>query len=217
VSGPMTSATPESAVPPPSTTPVEEGATGAATEGGAAVQHEVAAPSRWRTAGLVALGMLIVFYGMLVISLRPAALAGVAVLAGFALIAGGVAQIALAGELERRWRWLAYLGGAIGVVAGVAAFAWPALTLVVLAVLTAWTLVVNGVFRIVGSVSDRARELWWLGLLAGAVELVLGLWAVAAPGRELLLLINLIGIYLIIAGLDTAVSALRDRRPPELR
>jgi hypothetical protein len=63
---------------------------------------------------LVALGLLIVFYGMLVISLRPAALAGVAALAGIALIAGGIAQIALAGELERWWRWLGYLGGLIG-------------------------------------------------------------------------------------------------------
>jgi uncharacterized membrane protein HdeD (DUF308 family) len=46
---------------------------------------------------------------------------------------------------------------------------------------------------------------------------MLGLWAVAAPGRELLLMVNLIGIYLIIAGLDTAVSALHDRRLPDLR
>ncbi|WP_170309237.1 DUF308 domain-containing protein [Pseudonocardia hierapolitana] len=212
MSGPMASATPESAAA-PSAPPVADGATAAV----GTAQPEVARQSRWRTVGVVALGLLIVFYGMLVISLRPAALAGVAVLAGIALIAGGVAQIALAGELERRWRWLGYLGGLVGVAAGVAAFAWPALTLAVLAVLTAWSLVVNGVFRIVGSVADRDRELWWVGLLAGAVELVLGSWAVAAPGRELLLMVNLIGIYVIIAGLDTAVSALRDRRLPDLR
>lgn len=108
MSSPMTSATPESAAA-PSAPPVADGA----TAGVGTAQPEVARRSSWRTVGLVALGLLIVFYGTLVISLRPAAVAGVAVL-------------------------------------------------------TAWSLVVNGVLRIVGSVADRDRELWWLGLLAGA-------------------------------------------------
>jgi uncharacterized membrane protein HdeD (DUF308 family) len=40
---------------------------------------------------LLALGALAVFYGLLVMSLRPAALASIAVLAGVAFIVGGVA------------------------------------------------------------------------------------------------------------------------------
>jgi uncharacterized membrane protein HdeD (DUF308 family) len=96
----------------------------------------------------------------------------------------------------------------VGVAAGIAAFVWPALTLFVLALVTAWSLVINGVVRIVDSVAGRARELWWLGLLAGVLELGLGLWAIGSPGRELLLLVNLIGIYLIIAGVDAIVVAL---------
>jgi uncharacterized membrane protein HdeD (DUF308 family) len=138
VSGPTTSATPESAAA-PSAPPVADG------ELQKSERHSLRQP-RWRIVGLVALGLLIVFYGILVISLGPAALAGVAVLA---LIAGGIAQIALAGGLGRRW--LGYVGGLVGVAAGVVAFAWPALTL---AVLTAWSLVVDGVVRIVGSVAD---------------------------------------------------------------
>jgi uncharacterized membrane protein HdeD (DUF308 family) len=106
---------------------------------------------------------------------------------------------------------LAYLGGLIGIAAGVAAFIWPSITLIVLAILTAWALVGSGAVRIVGAVIGRDRDLWWLGLLAGVVELLLGLWAIGSPGRELLLMVNLIGIYLVIVGVDTMVSALAGR------
>jgi uncharacterized membrane protein HdeD (DUF308 family) len=162
---------------------------------------------------LLILGLLTVLYGLLVMSLRPAALFTVAVLAGIAFIAGGISQFAVAGRIERSWRWLAYLGGVIGIAAGIAAFVWPALTLVVLAIVTAWALVINGVVRIVASVAGRDRELWWLALLAGVVELLLGLWALGSPGRELLLLVNLIGIYLVIVGVDSMVSAFVERSP----
>ncbi|GAA5115062.1 HdeD family acid-resistance protein [Pseudonocardia adelaidensis] len=158
------------------------------------------------------LGLLTVVYGLLVMSLRPAAIATLAVLVGFAFIVTGITQISLAGGMDRSWRWLAYLSGVVSVIAGIAAFAWPGLTLLVLAVVIAWALVINGVVRIVGSVANRDRDLWWLGLLAGAVELLLGLWAISAPGREVLLLVNLVGIYLIVAGLDAIVDPLAGRR-----
>lgn len=169
----------------------------------------------WRRLGLVVFGLLTVVYGLLVMSLRPAALASVAVLAGIALVVGGVVQLGLASEVERDWRWLAYVGGVVGIAAGLAAFFWPTLTLFVLALVTAWSLVINGVVRIVDSVATRARELWWFGLLAGVVELGLGLWAISSPGRELLLLVNLIGIYVIIAGVDAIVVALTAERSGE--
>ncbi|MGH3586392.1 MAG: HdeD family acid-resistance protein [Pseudonocardia sp.] len=161
--------------------------------------------------GSVVLGLLTVLYGLLVMSLRPAALATIAVLAGVALIAGGIVQLTLAEGVDRRWRWLAYVAGLVSMAAGIAAFAWPGLTLLVLAVLVAWSFVVNGVLRIAGSITGRDRDLWWLGLLAGAVELLLGLWAIGAPGREVLLLVNLVGIYLVIVGVDAMATALAGR------
>ncbi|GAA0895886.1 hypothetical protein GCM10009559_53140 [Pseudonocardia zijingensis] len=205
VSGPHTSPASASAAPPgaaESAPPVEP--VGAHPE-----QRPIPA---WRRVGLVVFGLLTVVYGLLVMSLRPAALATVAILAGFALIVGGVAQLGLAPEVERGWRWLAYLGGVVGIIAGLAAFFWPALTLFVLALVTAWSLVINGVIRIIDSVVARTRDLWWLGLIAGVLELGLGLWAIGSPGRELLLLVNLIGIYLIIAGVDAIVAALTAER-----
>lgn len=205
-----TSASSETPVAPDGAQPPAEQASGGPAQPSS--QRPIQASRRF---GLVVLGLLTVVYGLLVMSLRPAALASVAVLAGIALIVGGVVQLGLASEVEKGWRWLAYVGGVVGIAAGVAAFAWPALTLLVLALVTAWSLVINGVVRIVDSVAGRSRELWWLGLLAGVVELALGLWAIGSPGRELLLLVNLIGIYLIIAGIDAIVVALTAERSDE--
>jgi uncharacterized membrane protein HdeD (DUF308 family) len=160
--------------------------------------------------------MLTVFYGLLVMSLRPVAIATVAVLAAIAFLVAGVGQLLLGGSLDMPWRWFAYAGGVIAIVAGIAAFAWPGLTLVVLALITAWAFVINGLVRLVSTMAQAKRDLWWLGLVIGAAELLLGLWAIGSPGREVLLLVNLIGIFLVLTGVDSifgAFAARSARRP----
>jgi hypothetical protein len=171
-------------------------------------------PAGWPV--LLVVGMLTVFYGLLVMSLRPVAIATVAVLAAIAFVVAGVGQVLLGGGLDVPWRWFAYAGGVIAVLAGIAAFAWPGLTLVVLAVITAWAFVVNGLVRLVSTLAQPKRDLWWLGLVIGAAELLLGLWAIGSPGREVLLLVNLIGIFLVVTGVDSifgAFTARAARRP----
>ncbi len=207
MSGPMTSATPGAAGPP--STPLDRDRR--ATQG--ADRSEVRPAQRWRRLGLLVLGLLTIFYGLLVMSLRPAALATIVAFAAIALIVSGIVQIGLSGEMDRSWRWLGFLGGLVGIAAGIAAFVWPGVTLVVLALLAAWSFVVNGVLRIVGSVAGRDRDLWWLGLVVGALELLLGLWAIGSPGRDVLLLVNLIGIFLVVAGVDLMVTAFTRSRP----
>ncbi|WP_345603365.1 DUF308 domain-containing protein [Pseudonocardia adelaidensis] len=63
--------------------------------------------------------------------------------------------------------------------------------------------------------SLRPGVLATVAVLAGVAELGLGLWAISSPGRELLLLVNLIGIYLIIAGVDAIVAAVTGERSDE--
>ncbi len=100
-------------------------------------------------------------------------------LAGIGFVVAGGVQFLIAGGMDRRWRWIAYVGGAFGIVAGVAALVWPGPTLYVLAVVTAWTFVVHGLTRIIGTLVDAKQGLWWLGLLLGMFELLLGMWASA--------------------------------------
>ena len=92
----------------------------------AAVESREARPSRPAQFAQVLLGLLTVFYGLLVMSLRPAALPKVTVFAGVAFVIGGITPTRSARAVDRSWRWLAYLGGLIGIGAGVAAFGRPA-------------------------------------------------------------------------------------------
>lgn len=160
---------------------------------------------------MLLLGVLTVFYGLLVMSLRPAALASIAVLAGIGFVVAGAVQFLIAGGMDRRWRWVAYVGGSFGIVAGIAAVVWPGPTLLVLAVITAWGFVVNGLSRIIGSLLGAKHGLWWLGLVLGLFELLLGMWAVGSPLREVLLFVNLVGIFLILSGVDAIVLAVSGR------
>jgi uncharacterized membrane protein HdeD (DUF308 family) len=162
---------------------------------------------------LAALGFLIILYGLLVMSFRPTAITVLVAFVGIGFFATGLAQFGLAAGVGGSRRWLAAVGGVVGIAAGVTTFLWPGLTLVLLAVVTAWALVLGGTLRVVDAVSNRERDLWWLGLLAGVAELLLGLWAIGTPGGELLVLVNLVGIYLVITGLDAAVAAFADRAP----
>lgn len=173
-------------------------------------EEAAGAPGRGMQIVAVVLGILTILYGLLVMSLRPTALASIAVLAAIALFSAGIAQLFLAGTVPGGWRWLAYLAGVLVIIGGVLALVRPVATLFFLAVVLAWSFVLNGIVRIVSSLVDR-QDMWWFGLIVGIVELLVGIWAIGSPGREVLLLVNLIGIFLIFAGVDAIVASLSAR------
>lgn len=160
---------------------------------------------------LLVSGIGSILYGLLVMSLRPSALVSIAIFAGVSFLVGGAAQFLLARNLVGGWRALAYVAGALGLVAGIAAFVWPAMTIAVLAIFTAWSLTVSGILRLVGTFAGHRKELWWVGLIAGVVELALGLWAIGSPDRIVLLFINLVGLWLVVVGVDCIVAAFSSR------
>lgn len=154
--------------------------------------------TRYWWLGLIA-GILWVLYGLFVLSLRPGAVYSVAILAGIAFICGGVTQFIVAGRVDS-WQWLFYLGGVLGILAGIGAFVWPAATLYVLAVFIAWYLVIGGIFTVVGAFAGPKHDWWWLHIILGVLMFVLGAWAVAAPVRSVVLFLNLVGFYMLFFG-----------------
>jgi uncharacterized membrane protein HdeD (DUF308 family) len=151
-------------------------------------------------------GIIMVLYGMFILSLRPSTLLSLAILAGFAFIAGGIQQFMVAGRVKD-WKWLFYVGGVLGIIAGIVAFAWPGRTLLVLSVLMSWYLVIGGIFSIFSAFADTKRAWWWTGLLLGILEVVLGLWAIGSPLRQLLLLVNLAGVWMVFVGFAEIFAA----------
>ncbi|MGW5365465.1 HdeD family acid-resistance protein [Actinopolymorpha pittospori] len=160
-------------------------------------------------------GILWVLYGMLVLSLRPSAVTSLALLAGIAFIFGGISQIFHATRVDH-WPSLWFAAGILAIAAGILAILWPGPTLLVLAVFVAWYLVFSGVSNIIAALVGHRRRTWWALLLIGALEIVLGVWAISSPGRELLLLVNLVGFGMVLYGITEIFAAFGVRKLPEM-
>ena len=92
-----------------------------------------------------------------------------------------------------------------------------------ISVVLAWFLVFKGIVDIIAAFSNHGRPWWWVTLILGILELLLGIWAAGYPGRSLIVFVNLVGIYAIFYGFTELFAAfdLRglgrqlDRLPPE--
>jgi uncharacterized membrane protein HdeD (DUF308 family) len=154
----------------------------------------------------LAFGVLWVLFGMFVLSYRVGSLLALAVLAGVAFVFSGVAELSASRE-AREWRWLYTLSGVLSIAAGVIAFIWPGITLFVLSLLLSWFLILMGIIHVVGALSGPKRDWWWMTLLLGIAEFLLGAWAASYPGRSLLVFVNLVGIYALIHGFTDIFGA----------
>ena len=171
----------------------------------------------------LALGVLWILFGTFVLSYNVGSLLALAVFAGVTFLMTGVTQVLGASRVES-WRWLYLLGGVLSILAGIVAFAWPGRTLLVLAGILAWFLVFKGIVDVVGALASIGRPFWWVGLILGVLELLLGIWAAGYPGRSLFVFVNLVGVYAIFFGFTEIFAAFdlrsvghRIDRPPSPR
>ena len=152
------------------------------------------------------IGILWILFGMFVLSYNVGSLLALAVFAGVTFLMTGINQLLAAGRVQG-WGWLYLVGGALSIIAGIVAFVWPGRTLVVISVLLAWFLVFKGIVDIVGALSNHGRPYWWVTLILGILELLLGIWAAGYPGRALVVFVNLVGIYAIFYGFTELFAA----------
>jgi uncharacterized membrane protein HdeD (DUF308 family) len=157
------------------------------------------------------LGVLWILFGMFVLSYNVGSLLALAVFAGVTFIGTGITQLLGAGRAES-WRWLYLVGGVLSILAGIIAFVWPGRTLLVISEILAWFLVFKGIVDVVGALAGIGRAWWWVTLIVGILELLLGIWAAGYPGRSLFVFVNLVGIYAMFYGFGEIFAAFDLRR-----
>ena len=109
--------------------------------------------------------------------------------------------------------WMFSLRGAIAVVFGVLALAWPGVTLLWLVALFAAFALISGVASTVGAVRNRrGDEHWWLALLLGLVSIGAGVIAIVHPALTALVLVLLMGANAIATGVLDIAMAIRLRK-----
>ena len=152
-------------------------------------------------------GILWLFLGFIVLSLRPASISVCVILIAVSFWLGAVTLFALAAVSHGGWRVFTIIGGIIAAGAGLAAIVWPGPTLVVLSVFVAWYLLIRGMFDVGISLSNTHVRGWWMGLIAGIIAIALGAWAIGNPDRSVLLLVSIIGIWSIFKGAADLVAS----------
>ena len=160
----------------------------------------------WYLAG----GIVSILFGFFILSYKHATLYAVAYFAGAFFLAVGIFQI-VGSFRAAKFRWGYLVMGVISVGAGVVCFAWPKITLFVIAVLIAWVLLFWGVTDLVSSLSNRQVPYWWLYLIRGIISILLGIWALRHPGNALTVLVVVIGLWCILYGTIEIIGSLMAR------
>lgn len=111
----------------------------------------------------------------------------------------------------RHW-WLLGLRGAIAVLFGILAIAWPAITLLTLAVLFAAFALLAGAVWAWAAIANRGSDCrWWLMLVLGVVSIVAGVLAALNPGITTLALVLVMGANALVSGIIDVLVAVRVR------
>jgi uncharacterized membrane protein HdeD (DUF308 family) len=109
--------------------------------------------------------------------------------------------------------WLVVLAGAISIVAGLLAIAYPDITLLALAIFAGVNLIVLSALSLVDAFapsSDSTARM--LAGLLGILGLIAGLVILRRPGESLLALLLVLGIWLVVHGVAGFLMALFELR-----
>jgi uncharacterized membrane protein HdeD (DUF308 family) len=136
----------------------------------------------------------------------------ISILFGLVAIAAGVLEIAMTVMAGGWWKLLHGLLAFVFIVAGIVAFIHPGNTFAALAGVFSFFLIFAGTFDIVESISVRHEiDVWWVQLIGGIIELLLGFWAAGYYGRSAVLLVAWVAAAAIIRGVMNIVLAFRIR------
>ena len=98
--------------------------------------------------------------------------------------------------------------GLLEVGVGIAVWAWPGPTLLVLAVFIGWWVLFSGVMTIAGALTGRGvLPYWGLTLAFGILETLLSFWLLARPGLTLVGAVLAIGLWSLFYGVVQIVLA----------
>ena len=169
----------------------------------------------WRMAGpwwmFLVTGIAWLIIALMVLRFTTTSVVTVGVLMGVLFLLGAVNEFLLASI--HSWRWAHILLGVLFVVGAIWAFVHPFSAFWALASVLGLLLIFKGTLDIIGAVMTReVNSSWWLGLVVGILELVLGFWVSQQlfPARGALLLLW-IGFFALFRGISEIFLAFEVR------
>ena len=93
-------------------------------------------------------------------------------------------------------------------VIGIVSFIHPGDTFKALAAVMSFYFIIKGTFDLIIAFATRPEnDLWWLGLIAGVIEIVIGFWAAGDFGHKVILLVVWVGLAALMRGISEIIFA----------
>ena len=166
----------------------------------------------WRMAGpwwlLLLTGIAWLIISVIVLRFRVSSVATIGVLMGVVFLAAMANEFLIA-SVRRRWGWAHALLGILFLGGAIWAFVHPFDAFWSLASVIGLLLILQGGFDLFTSIDSRVvNSAWWLGMIAGILEIFVGFWASqqALPARGVLLIIW-VGLLAMFRGFTEIVLA----------
>lgn len=156
-------------------------------------------------------GILFLILGFVVLGYDTQSITVVSILIGVAFLFTGLSWLLL-GMLVEEMRWWFIVGGLLAVIAGIIAFIHPDSTLRVLGLIIGWFLLIAGILDVIVALTNRDRDLWWIGLIAGLVMFGLGAWAVNSQEHSIAIILTIVGVYCLIRGVGDIIASFQMRK-----
>jgi len=164
----------------------------------------------WWLLLLAGIGWMLV--ALIVLRFDYTSVSAISILFGIVAIFAGVFELVTLFLVRGWWKLLYAVLALVFIGAGIVAFIHPGDTFRALAAVFSFFLIFAGTFDIIVSIAARREiEVWWLQLISGIIELVLGFWAAGYYGRSAVLLIAWVAAFAIIRGVRDIVFAFRVR------
>jgi uncharacterized membrane protein HdeD (DUF308 family) len=158
-----------------------------------------------------------VVVGVVILQFDQASVTTVGVIVGI-MFWGAAVQSFVVGSLAERMRWLYYIFGVLFAAAGVIAFISPENTFAAIADILGFLFLLVGTFWIIQALATReVNELWWFGLIAGVLMVILAFWTGGQFFIEkAYVLLVFAGIWALMQGVTDIIRAFQIRKLNQL-
>ena len=161
----------------------------------------------------LAFGIVWIAVSVVILQFDQASITTVGIIIGIMFV-GAAAQNFTLGMLADRGKWIFWIFGGLFLVAAILAFISPENTFAAIADILGFLFLIVGVFWIIEAFAGReVNELWWVGLTAGILMVMLGFWTGGQFFIEkTYVLLVFAGIWALMAGITDIVRAFQIRK-----
>jgi uncharacterized membrane protein HdeD (DUF308 family) len=156
---------------------------------------------------LLVTGAAWLLFAIIIFRFDWTSVSAISILFGCALLAAGGSEFLLIPGASGGWKLAHGLLGVLFIIIGVIAFIHPGDTFSALAAVLSFYFIIKGTFDLIAALARRGEDLWWMQLLLGLAQILLGFWAAGDFGRKTVLLLVWVGAAALIRGISQIITA----------